>query len=517
MRKPFPVVAWTTLTCFLAMVYVSAGAAAAEKPAQAPSLREDLDRLFAEAGLPKTVVACRVLDVSDPEAAPRVLYSVRADEPLIPASTMKLLVTSAAWDRFGREWRIRTQIGHLPRPGGGPPDLVVLGGGDPNFSGRFYGGDPAGALRRWAKALRAAGLTDVGRILLDDGLFEPPGPHPNWPEDQLYAWYEAPVGALNLNDNCVDVRVGPGAAVGRPAHVTVSPATAYVHLENHLGTVAPKAPHAYSVRRMERPGGGLDLIVRGTYRAKAGPMVHHRTVLDPTAYFGAVLAETFRAEGVRVRGEAVRAPVVGSEGAPEAIVWDVIHASRLELCARVANTRSQGLYAECLLKLLGAYARNPDARYGAPEAADRPALGSWASGRAALAGWLAERGLPTEGCVFDDGSGLSKANRLTPRLVTETLALMVRRHGSALAETLARPGRPGSLRKRMRHTDAEDRVWAKTGYVRGVSALSGYVRTRGERTLAFAILMNEVPWGELWRARLVQDNVCLRLVEVGRE
>jgi len=64
----------------------------------------------------------------------------------------------------------------------------------------------------------------------------------------------------------------------------------------------------------------------------------------------------------------------------------------------------------------------------------------------------------------------------------------------------------------MRNTAAEGNVWGKTGYVYGVSALSGYVRTRSGRWVAFSILMNDVPWGGLWRARLAQDKVCIRLV-----
>ena len=97
--------------------------------------------------------------------------------------------------------------------------------------------------------------------------------------------------------------------------------------------------------------------------------------------------------------------------------------------------------------------------------------------------------------------------------VTELLRVMYEQHGEAFARTLAVTGRDGSLRSRMRNTAAEGRVFAKTGYVAGVSALSGYVRTRSGRWLAFSILINDVPWGHVWRARLAQDKVCIRLVE----
>jgi D-alanyl-D-alanine carboxypeptidase/D-alanyl-D-alanine-endopeptidase (penicillin-binding protein 4) len=126
--------------------------------------------------------------------------------------------------------------------------------------------------------------------------------------------------------------------------------------------------------------------------------------------------------------------------------------------------------------------------------------------------WLEDRDLPREGCVLDDGSGLSRENRLTAMAVTELLGLMDARHGEPWEETLAVAGRDGSLRRRMRGSVAEGRVFAKTGYIRGVSCLSGYVRARSGRRLAFSILMNGVPWGELWKARLAQDKVCIRVV-----
>jgi D-alanyl-D-alanine carboxypeptidase len=56
-------------------------------------------------------------------------------------------------------------------------------------------------------------------------------------------------------------------------------------------------------------------------------------------------------------------------------------------------------------------------------------------------------------------------------------------------------------------------VYGKTGYILGTSALSGYVRAKSGRTVIFSVLMNDVPWGELWKARTAQDKVCLRLVD----
>ena len=89
----------------------------------------------------------------------------------------------------------------------------MIGAGDPQISGREYGGDPYGAFRPWAAALRARGIVRItGDLYLADGLFEPTQIHPEWPRDQLTDWYEAPIAALAFSDNCILVRVWPGAA-----------------------------------------------------------------------------------------------------------------------------------------------------------------------------------------------------------------------------------------------------------------------------------------------------------------
>jgi len=489
----------------------------AETPAEASAraLRADLDRIFADADLSRTVVAARVLSLGPKGGEPRVLYSLRADRPLVPASTTKLVTTAACWDRLGPDWRIRTRVGRIPaEKKGAPPDLVVLGGGDPNFSGRFYADDPVGAFRQWARVLKARGLTAFGRILLDDRLFEAEVVHPHWPADQRQEWYEAPAGAVNLNDNCVDVCLAPGKA-GEAALVRLVPATAYIALDNQIRTVSEKGGHRYSLVREILGLGlpGMRIRAVGAYWTGAAPAVQNVAVADPTLYFGSALLETLRAEGLRVAGPALRAAVVTPEGVPEGFTCDLVHASRLDATIAVANKRSQGMYAECLLKLLGAFASNPGAEYGSASAARRPRLASWNTGRAEAMRWLADRGIPADGLVLDDGSGLSKENRLTALAVTELLRVMVERHGEAFIGTLAVAGRDGSLRSRMRNTAAEGNVYGKTGYVAGTSALSGCVRTRAGRWIVFSILMNDVPWGELWRARLAQDKVCIRLVD----
>jgi len=482
-------------------------------PGRSPAaLREDLEEILRQADLGNTVTAVRVLDLGRPGEPSRAttLYSRLPDRPLIPASNMKLMVTAACFDRLGPDWRLRTHVGRAPSPRGrGTWDLAVIGGGDPNLSGRFWGGDTVGAFRQWARVLKGRGLTKVERVVLDDTLFDATLVHPNWPADQRATWYEAPVNALPINDNCVNVHVAPGQA-GGTARVRLEPPGSGIRLSGRIRTVASKEAHRYSLERFVDPDGVMRIHADGGFWAGAPERVEYRALADPTQVFGNALVYALRAEGIQAAGPVVRAKLTTPRGAAIRVFrCDLVHTSRLDATVAVANTRSQNLYAECLLKLLGAYALTPKVTTPKP-----PRQGSWESGRQELARWLSARGVPAAGCVFDDGSGLSRRNRLTVFTLTQVLALMERLHGERFRRTLALAGDPeGSLRRRMRDTPAEGRVRAKTGYVAGASALSGYAETDSGRLLAFAILMNGFKYGHLWKARLAQDKMCIRMVE----
>jgi D-alanyl-D-alanine carboxypeptidase/D-alanyl-D-alanine-endopeptidase (penicillin-binding protein 4) len=503
-----------TLSTVLAIVTLclAGTCASAATPDPAEALRRDLGDILRAADLGATVTAVRVLalpQAGDPAPA-EVLFSVRAGQPMIPASTMKLVSTAASLDRFGIQAAIRTPVGRFAVAGKKDAwDLAVIGQGDPNFSGRFYGGDTVGAFRRWAAVLKSRGVTAVERVLVDDSLFDAVLQHPNWPADQRDKWYEAPVAALALNDNCVDIHVSP-TQPGSPARVRLEPPGDYATIDGRIMTVADRKNHRFGLERVicPPPGPAMRICVSGGYWARAAEAVENRTVADPVRFFGEALAHTLRAEGVAVAGPVLRAALVGPDGrAIAGFVCDLVHASPLAATCAVANKNSQGLYAECLLKRLGAFGPTPATDVLVPR------QGNWANGTQEALRWMAERGIATDGVVIDDGSGLSKENRLTAAAVTDLLAVAHARLGDAFVETLAVAGRDGSLAGRMRGTAAAGRVFGKTGYVLGASTLSGYVRTASGRTLAYSVLMNDVPWGELWKARQAQDRVCVRLVE----
>ena len=114
--------------------------------------------------------------------------------------------------------------------------------------------------------------------------------------------------------------------------------------------------------------------------------------------------------------------------------------------------------------------------------------GSTEAGLVAIRDWLADSGLPTEGVGFDDGSGLSDNDRLRCDLLAELL--VDQGPDGVISEGLARPGEPGTLDDRLTGEALRDRVRAKTGTLRSVTALSGWLTTIPGAELAFSYVIN---------------------------
>jgi serine-type D-Ala-D-Ala carboxypeptidase/endopeptidase (penicillin-binding protein 4) len=160
------------------------------------------------------------------------------------------------------------------------------------------------------------------------------------------------------------------------------------------------------------------------------------------------------------------------------------------------NPNSDNFFAETLAKDVGAYVRG---------------VGSTRAGTAVTGRLLRERGILGPNDRLVDGSGLSRENRVTPSTQVRLLAAAVAEPswGRALIDSLEH-GASGTLRHRLLTPGIGRRVRAKTGYINGVSALAGIVRSPSGERFAFSFLMNE--W-DIAGAHAVQDRLVTLLAE----
>ncbi len=399
-------------------------------------------------------------------ATGQVWFRHNPDLLLKPASVLKLFTTAAALQRFGPQFAFRTSL--YWKDG----EALIIGGGDPSIGDERLAErrkePPDAVLRRWAERIAAAAAgAAVRKIAIDDSVFDQQLRHPDWPADQHLAWYQAPVGGLNLNDNCVDVgfRIENGRAI-----VLARPALPAAFFENRLSVGGKHAPRL--TRDFES-----DLIELSGTVNKSGSL-EAMTVNRPTLFFGHALQQALANRGAPA-GEVVRRRVDPRGAAPGELLEQ--YATPLPDVLWRCNTFSQNLFAECLLKSLAAYERD-GARSQTP--------GGWDAGHAVLRQELAALGVDLSTAVLRDGSGLSHQNRVTAAQVVGLLSAMRRHpHAAVFIESLAAAGEEGSMKRRYGDPELRGRVRAKTGTISGVSALAGYVTRDDGTVLAFAVLI----------------------------
>jgi D-alanyl-D-alanine carboxypeptidase/D-alanyl-D-alanine-endopeptidase (penicillin-binding protein 4) len=423
---------------------------------------------------------------------PRAAIGFGETLALRPASNLKLVTTAAALVLLGADWGFETAF-----EARGPivdgvlqGDLVVRAGGDPLYDPAADGA-VAHLLAPVVDQLASAGLRAIaGDVVLDEGTFADPAPGPEWPEaSQHWAEYCALAGGFSANRGALTAVVQARAA-GQSARVGVQPAS---HGLAERLSVATTAGGQISVALEARASG---VVVRGTIPAGVQRWSDSMAHPDPVELFGHALAAALDRGGVRLDGR-VRRERGGSAGERLA----ALRSPWLPLLVPI-NTESANSVADQLFLATGLAVRG---------------AGTRAAAASATAEALARLGVSSAGLVQVDGSGLSRANRVTAAQMTALLAAVLSGpsdSAQAFEQSLALAGETGTLEERMRAGPARGRVRAKTGYIGGTSSLSGVARGLAGHALVFSILVNYPSISGLnsscWKP--MQDELCERLV-----
>jgi D-alanyl-D-alanine carboxypeptidase/D-alanyl-D-alanine-endopeptidase (penicillin-binding protein 4) len=413
-----------------------------------------------------------------------VLYERAADVPLNPASNAKLVTTAAALAKLGPEHRYSTQV-FVDKDG--LSDGVV--------SGKLYlqgGGDPAlvtGEIYELAGQIEAAGITKLeGTIIVDSGRYSDEGLPPGFDQKDEFASHRAPGGAMAVNYNTFEVHARPAQVIGESPVLSSLPDVPGIELESKAVTVAGNRNKLHV--SSEQRDGKLIVTFHGEVGISNGPSSYRYPVSDPSRYAGELLLVALRQRGIDVgkkvtvdRGDVPRDAKLIATMRSEALS---------ELC-RAVNKWSNNFMAEQILRSL---------------APDRGATADAALTQ--LRAYTVEIGMPQDGLVLGNGSGLYANNLISARALTHLLAHVYDdfRHRYDFMASLAIMGADGTTRSRLRESEARGFLRVKTGTLDDVSALSGYAGARGRDPIAFSILINNLDRKQRTRARTLQDELA---------
>ena len=395
---------------------------------------------------------------------------INADEPRQPGSTMKLVTTIVALERLGTNSRGRTDVLANVKPQDGiiGGALYLRGGADTDLDW--------GALWGMLRQLREQGVTHIqGGLVVDRSLFNPPRldigvpPFDEAPEFQ----YNVIPDALNLNTSLL------GFVLRSDDHVLsarTSPVLPALRLDTSAMTlndnVCAKWEDTWQLPTVDADQGAPVLHFRGQFPRNCSRQLDLNLV-DRRWTTAATVRQIWSQLGGQISGPDV-------EGAtPSDAVVLTSHVGRpFAEVARGMMKRSDNPLTRLTYLRLGA----------------KTATGSEATLAAAARSvreWFAAKGIPVEGLVMDNGSGLSRSERITAQQLAAVLeAAFKGPYAPELLSSLPVAGVDGTLARRFKGSVAEGRARMKTGTLRNVVALAGYVQDQQDRMWVVAATLN---------------------------
>ncbi len=435
------------------------------------------------AGIPTSAVSIHVQAVE----STKPLLIMNAQTSVQPASLMKLITTAAALDLLGPDYRWSTRIYTSGTQNGDvlQGDLIIRGSGDPRFSQQ----DLWQLLRR----LRALGIRQItGDVILDRSLFASYKDDAAQFDQKPERAYNALPDALLLDTKSVLVQLIPDAARQR-VRVTLEPYLTDFSLSAPTLSVGECGDWRTQLGlRVEQK----KIIFAGSYALSCGErtIAVHAYPLTHNEYFDSSLRQLWREMGGSLQG-VTREGVLPAQ-AQEITQWQ---SAALTDAIRDINKFSNNVMARQLLLTLAA------------ERGYQPA--SKEAGAAVIRQWLIAKGINAAELVIDNGSGLSRADRLSAALLARILqAAWMSPTMPEFIASLPLAGVDGTMRKRAESLSVKSFAHIKTGSLTEVAGIAGYVTTRSGKRMIVVCIVNHSEAGKLKEA---MDNLLQWVHENG--
>ena len=435
-----------------------AGASAAE------GLPDAVAKVTRRLGVPESALGIIVREIGSETP----LVTLNPDTPRNPASTVKIITTLAALEELGPtySWPTEVFITAPVRDSVLDGDLIIKGYGDPYLMTEEFW--------KMVQALRRQGLQTInGDLVVDNSYFAVQEGDPGEFDNRPFHAYNVLPDALLVNLKAVYFHFYP-ASDGKSVLIKTEPELPNLNIENRLIPIAgPCGGYQHGVA-MTVPDPVLAdrVIFEGRYAMSCGHYVFARSVLTPEAFaYGAFKALWEQSGGVLTG--TVKAGVAGPELRP----WLTWNSRPLAEILRYVNKFSNNVMTRQILLTLGAEL------VGEPGTVD--------GGIQAVQQYLEKNGISSAPLVLENGSGLSRNERVTPQLMADALL-----RGNAnpfmpeFIASLSIIGMDGTARNRLKRGEEKGHAHVKTGTLDNVSAIAGYVDAKSGRRFVVVGLLN---------------------------
>ncbi len=431
------------------------------------ALPGEVSAALRDAQIAQTSISALVLPIQG--GTPRLAHL--DERPVAPASTMKLVTTLIALEELGPTFRWQTQLlsGGVLKGTSLRGPLYLRGGGDPNLSWD--------SLRTLLRSLRAQGIRRLdGDLILDRSYFQPARPDIGAPQfdESPDAYYNVIPDALLLNGNLIEFTVESDQ---RHTSVLTQPQLDQVRIDARL-TLTDTPCEAWDdnwdrPRTQMKANGSVALILRGAFPRNCKKTTR-LNLLDRNLYIERFVRAAWKELGGTWKGKAIDGLTPQN-----ARLLAERASSTLADAVRPINKTSDNAMTRTLYLTLGT-------QWSKEGRSDN----TFDNAGNSIRNWFAKKGITTEGLVFENGSGLSRVERISPRQMAGLLQAGARSNWFAEFSSSI-PIIGIEVRKSLQESVAASRARIKTGSLRDVSAIAGYVRDKNDQDWIVVATIND--------------------------
>lgn len=394
----------------------------------------------------------------------KVIADHRGKNALVPVSVMKIVTSGAALEVMGRDKTLETKLiyeGKIDKNGVLKGNLYIQGGGDPTLGSDGIAVAPETFLADWIKEMKKAGINFVnGDIIVLDDLFGYEGIPGKWLWEDMGTDYAPGTYGISIFDNLYTLYLSSGVPGTTPKITGTKPQMKDLIFDNHA---------------VVSPDGKRDIYVRGVpfenKRGFYGIVPENRAEItiksdipDPGFFLGQYFADYMKKNGIKFDGKVTTARLTAKRP-KNGVVLAVTKSVPVPEIIRVLLTRSDNHYAEHLFQLLEKI-----------------------EGINVVEFWK-EKGMDVDSLTMKDGSGLSRGDTLSAKLLTDILVYMDGKKEFKFEELLPIAGQDGTVAKFLKETPLSGNARVKSGSMSGIQSYAGYLEKNGKR-YAFAIIVN---------------------------
>ncbi len=395
--------------------------------------------------------------------ANKPLYQLNANQSFIPASLIKLFTASALLDLLSPSLQFTTRFltKHKIKGSVLKGDLYLKGGGDPAFVSE--------SLWNLVNNLKRTGLKKIeGDLIVDESLFDGKIKGERLPQPS-HSSYDAPVGALSFNWNTANIYLRPGKKRGDPLAVIVDPSPLYfANIENHTKTAKKQSVFIQRYTKNSRES----LKISGSLPLLSPEILIYRNILYPAIWTGWNTLSFLKQRGIYITGRIKKGKT--PHKASVLAEWKSRPLTEhIKLMMKYSNNfMVEMLVKNMVVELMGK-------------------TGNLKDGLQIIKEHIKNLGINPQEYSMIQASGLSRKNKLTPYHLLKVLKYWLNHPLQPEFESaLPIAGEDGTLEKYFKKSNLKGHIHAKTGSIRGVTGLAGYLTTKKGEKKIFVFLFN---------------------------